>query len=455
MAEALRRIKKPGRRWHLLAHGRGAFAPWLLSLFLALGPVYWLPGIDMRALQRFDWGILLMSLALVLGTELLKGRRPFPAGWLGPLGFGGILLLWLPGLVQASEPFQVVIFLFELGLCSAFFWCFYCIARDGGDVRAIFQRAFVIIVILAGIALLRTLLNTSDWQSSCQWDYAYITGFGIRHTIWSVGLAVFVPVGALFFLPKGSRRPLAWKFLGIIGIAVLIGSQFVSSGRSGILSSLLVLGALMLLPSFRRPAFAVVLIGLLASIAFLDDSCAKHLKLDRWAVTEPTSRAVNPDVWAKTPLDNLSTRRVQGYLLGLEKVAERPLLGHGLKQVRLDTPWGTQTEIHNLWLKWAVYTGIAAPLLLLFVVTLTLRAGWRIFRDQSRSPTEREEAALLGLILLSGLLISMLEIDIPIGVFQRTAIWWAAAGTLVGRQSFKSSPRDSRHPKRFHAPATE
>lgn len=453
MDEALLRIKNTGRRWHLLERGRGRLAPWLLSLFLALGPVYWLPGISMEALQRFDWGILLVSLALVLGTEMLKGRRPFPAGWLGPLGFGGILLLWLPGLAQASEPFRVIAFVYELGGSCALFWCFYCIARDGGDVRAIFQRAFVIIAILAGIALFRALLSTSNWQAPCQWDYSYIIGFGIRHTIWSVGLAVFVPVGAFFFLPE-SRRPLAWKLLGIMGTAVLIGSQFISSGRGGILSSLLALGALMLLPSFRRLAFAVVLIGLLASIAFLDDSCVKHLKLDRWAVTEPTSEAVNPAVWAKTPLDNLSTRRIQGYLLGLEKVAERPLLGHGLGQVRLDTPWGTQTEIHNLWLKWAVYTGIAAPLLLLFMVTLILRTGWRLFRDPSRNAVERGTAALLGLILLSGLLISMLEIDIPIGVFQRTAIWWAAAGTLVGF-SAASSSRDPRHPKRLHSPSGE
>ena len=454
MAETLRRIKKPDGLWHPLESGRSRLAPWLLSLFLALGPVYWLPGISMRALQRFDWGILLMSLALALGTEMLKGRRPFPTGWLGPLGFGGILLLWLPGLAQASEPFRVIAFVYELGGSCALFWCFYCIARDGGDVRAIFQRAFVIIAALAGIALFRTLLNTADWQAPCRWDYDYIIGFGIRHTIWSVGLAVFVPVGAFFFLPESGRRPLVWKFIGIMGTAVLIGSQFISSGRGGILASLLALGGLMLLPSFRRLAFAVILIGLLAGIPFLDDSCAKHLKLDRWTVTEPISEAVNPDAWAKTPLDNLSTRRIQGYLLGLEKVAERPLLGHGLGQVRLDTPWGTQTEIHNLWLKWAVYTGIAAPLLLLFMVGLILRTGWRLFRDQSRSEVQRGTAALLSLILLSGLVISMLEIDIPIGVFQRTAIWWAAAGTLVGL-SAKSSRRDPRHPQRLHSPSGE
>ncbi len=426
----------------LLMRGRSTAAPWLLSLFLALGPVYWLPGISMKALQRFDWGILLAALALVFGSELLKGRRPFPAGLLGPLGFGGILLLWLPGLYQASDSFRVIVFVYELGGAGAFFWCFYCIARDGGDVRAIFQRAFIIIASLAGIALFRTLLNTSDWQSPCLWDYAYRVGFSIRHTTWSAGLAVFVPAGALLFLPFSSRSWLR-RLLGIVGIVALAGSQFVSGGRTGLLSSLLVLGALMMLPAFRRMGAIVILAGFAISIPFLNSSCAKHLKLDRIGVPVDeyvsADEVLNPSARPLNSLDNFSTRRIRGYLLGLEKIRERPLLGHGLEQVLIDTPWSQyQTQIHNLWIKWAAYTGIAAPLLLMVMVMLILRGGRRLFRSRSKGAAKRAEAAALGLILLSGLLISMLEIDIPIGIFQRTAIWWAAAGSLVGAASADS-----------------
>lgn len=426
----------------LMMGGRNALAPWLLSLFLALGPVYWLPGISMKALQRFDWGILLAALALVFGAELMKDRRPFPAGLLGPLGFGGILLLWLPGLYQASDSFRVIVFVYELGGSGAFFWCFYCIARDGGDVRAIFQRAFIIIASLAGIALFRTLLNTLDWQSPCLWDYAYRVGFSIRHTTWSAGLAVFVPAGALLFLPS-SGRPWLRKLIGIVGIVALVGSQFVSSGRAGFLSSLLALGALALLPAFRRMTAIVILAGLAISIPFLNSSCARHLKLDRIGVAADeyvfADAALNPSALPLNSLDNFSARRIRGYLLGLEKIRERPLLGHGLEQVLIDTPWSEyQTQIHNLWIKWGAYTGVAAPLLLMALVMLILRGGWRLFRSRRKSTVKRAEAAALGLILLSGLLISMLEIDIPIGIFQRTAIWWAAAGSLAGAASLGS-----------------
>ena len=452
--------------WHKIEGGRDKLAPWLLSLFLGLGPVYWLPGISMEALQRFDWAILLLSVALVLGTEALRGRRPFPPGLLGPLGFAGILLLWIPGLVQASEPFRVFVFVFEFSLACVFFWCFYCIARAGGDIRTIFQRAFIIIVILGGAALFRALLNTPDWQSPCQWDRVYTIGFAIirRSTVWSIGLGLFIPVGAFFFLASSRRWRLDPKFFGIMGIAVLLGAQFVSGGRAGIMSSMLVLGALLLLPAFRRLAAMVILIGLAVSIPFLDESCLAHLRLDEWTVPDraadhwslnaPARYAENVPGLVKE-LDFVSARRIQGYLLGLEKVAERPLLGHGLEQVRLKVPGSDRlTEIHNLWLKWAVYTGIAAPLLLLFMVALILRTGWRLFGDRSRGAVERNEAAALLLILLSGLLISMFEVNTLMGAFQRTAIWWAAAGALVG-SSAKSSSRDARHPQRLQPPAAE
>ena len=422
---------------HLVVLGRGTVAPWLLSIFLALGPVYWLPGVSMEVLRPIEWSIFLVALALVLGNELLQGRLPFPGGLLGPLGFAGILFLWVPGLVQASESFFVIKHIIQVGLCGMFFWCFFCLAREGGNVTAIFQRAFILIGVLAGIALVKTLAGTVDWDSPCNWDSPYTNGFSIQSTRWSVGLAVFVPAAVLFFLPSQTRR---WGFVGIVGVIVLLFSQFVSGGRLGMLVSFLLLVAFALLRASRWLVVAVVLAGLLASTVYLDESCTRHLKLNRFVEFEPLQHllqeghnVMDPSALAKTPLDHILSRRIQGYRLGLEKVMERPFLGHGLRQVVLDTPYGGwKMEIHNLWLRWAVYTGIFAPLLLLIMVVFILRAGWRCFRDKSRTPAERKMLAALGLILLSGLLMSMFEVNTPIGLFQISAIWWAAAGTLVG-----------------------
>lgn len=439
--------EQAGRCPNLLTLSRDTIAPWLLGLFLVLGPIYRLPGVDEDVLRPLEWSIFLMAAGLVLGTELLKGRLPHPAGMLGPLGFAGVLFLSVPGFIQASEPFYVIEFVIQVGLCGTFFWCFFCIARSGGDVGAIFRRAFVILAALSGMALVGTLSRVPDWTSLCTWDPVDAIGFGSAYTTaWSNGLALFLPVAALFSFSSKGRWPSAWEAVGMVGAVVLMGSQFVSGGRGGLLVSIACIAAFAIRPSTRRLAAVAALAGLsLAGKVYLDQSCFEHLRLDHLVLPDVIEGAVNPDAAAKTILDYISTRRISGYMRGLAEIMERPLLGHGLRQVMLDTPWGEQTEIHNLWLKWAVYTGISAPLCFFIMVVLVLRRGWRIFRDEAGTGASRDQSFALGLILVLGLAISMLEINIPIGAFQISSIWWAAAGSLAGGglAAFPLRPREA------------
>ncbi len=426
--------------------GRETLAPWLLSIFLALGPIYWLPGLSMRVVSWIGWAIFLVAVSLVFATELLQDRRPFPRGWLGPLGFIALFLLWIPGLTRAFDPSLAVDFVFKLSACALFFWCFYCLARDGSDIGIIFRRAFVIIVCLSATTLLRALLNTADWQNSCLWDPAHIVGFSTRTTAQSATLAFFVPLAALLFLSAGQGRRLHWRAVGILGLIVLLGSQLVSGGRVGILASLMALAAFMLLRSTRWLAVAVILVFLLVSPLYLNESCIRHFRLHAFFEDEPSrtetywqstlSKYDTAEASEEVKLVNeISSRRIHGYLVGLNSFLESPLLGHGMQQVMLSGWFQGLTEIHNFWLKWAVYTGIAAPLLFLFMVALILRAGWRLFRDKSSSAFERETVAILLLILLVGLIISMLEVNFPLEAFPREGLWWAAAGALVGTAS--------------------
>lgn len=419
---------------------------WLLSLFLALGPVYWLPGIPPATLRRIEWSVFVLTLALVFGSELLRKRLPFPSGLLGPLGFGGLLLLWIPGMVQASALYEAFVVIVQIILGGAFFWCFYCIARDGGDVHAIFRRAFILLSGLAGVALTDVLLSTADWQRPCEWSSFYVLGFSIRSTAWSPGLGVFVPVAALFFLPaqRPRPRPRVWQAIGAVGAIALLGSQFVSGGRTGLLASLIIVAGLALLRSSRRLVVILVVTGLLAGIVYADPGCTWHFRLeflldevpnyarDDWEMNAPDFFTENVADLVRN-VDFFTRRRLQGFLVGLDKIVERPLLGHGAKQVRLEIPRIDRTsDIHHLWLRWAVATGIFAPLLLLTMIALVLRTGWRTWRDRRRSAAEREGAAVLGLVVLYGLIISNLEPYIPIGAFQVTAIWWAALGSMAG-----------------------
>ncbi len=636
-------------------------ASWLLSLFLALGPVYWLPGISTeRLLRPFEWSILLLALVLVFQMALLRSRLSFPTGLLGPLGFAGLLLFWIPGLAQARAGFLTLEFVIQLGLTAAFFWCFFCIARGGGDVFAILRRAFVILTLLAGAALAAALSSTMDWRSPCEWNSAYANGLGLLGSAWSAGLALFVPLAALFWLPKESRRPLTnslsslpsqgeattrtkwvpalagpaarqWTGMtaAVLGFIVLVASQLVSGGRAGLLATVLLIGVFTLLRSTRWLAVSIMLVGLLAGLVYLDESCAHHLKLHlvprildaieldpaeynpnlprllegptdhqapgsvlylskvkaqplpgpglaqgivasawgnqseldnpwlKWSVAmgvaapllaaviialilltrqrtrrsqrgpapavrsapppgldlltgltmaerEVVARGASPvasggrarllasgllirvstllrstrwlaisvvlvgllaglvylgesfirplnlhlmppvagapvpaepnrySPFLPSPIEDLTAHRSSGYALGISKVKEQPLLGHGLAQVIVESTWGDRSEIHNLWLKWAAYTGVAAPLMLAVIIALILRTCWRILRDPLRPETERSGTIALGLVILTGLVISLLEVNIPIGAFQHSAVFWAAAGALVG-----------------------
>ncbi len=425
--------------------GRETLVPWLLSIFLALGPIYWLPGLSVRVVSWIGWAIFLVAVSLVFATELLQDRRPFPSGWLGPLGFIALFLLWIPGLTRAFDSSLALEFISKLSACALFFWCFYCLARDGSDIGIIFRRAFIIFVCLSATTLLRTLLNTADWQNSCLWDPEHIVGFSTKTTAQSATVAFFVPLAALLFLSAGQGRRLRWRAVGILGLIVLLGSQLVSSGRVGILASLMVLAAFLLLRSTRWLAVAVILVFLLVSPFYLNESCIRHFRLQAFFEDEPdrtetywqaTLSKYDTEVSEEVKLVNeISSRRIHGYLVGLNSFVESPLLGHGMQQVMLSGWFQGLTEIHNLWLKWAVYTGIAAPLLFLFMVALILRAGWRLFRDKSNSAFERETAAILLLVLLVGLIISMLEVNFPLEAFPRSGLWWAAAGALVGTAS--------------------
>ena len=154
------------------------------------------------------------------------------------------------------------------------------------------------------------------------------------------------------------------------------------------------------------------------------------------ALTGAIAIARDPNVNVEE-LDRFASGRVDGYREGLEIFRERPLQGHGIQSegtllsiINKTTNLPEVIEIHNLWLKWGVYFGVAAPLGLGAMAAFALWTAWRAWRGGAGR--ERRYAFALGVVLGLGLVASMFEPNALAGNFRYTAIWWAAAGAVAG-----------------------
>ncbi len=421
--------------------------PWLLALFLALGPVLWLPGIPSEALRLSKWMLLGLVVSLVFVAASTIGRRPFPTGLLGPLGLAALLLLWIPGLVQADSLASAAVLVVDVGSKFALLWCFYCVAREGSIVWDVYRRAFGIIVILAAVALLNELHGLELWETDGRWlgtreeggvwqdDSPWYGGFGARGSGWSIGLGLFLPLAVVAFSGRGERFAWGWRILGFSGAMAILISQVHASGRMGLMASLVVIAGLTMLPDGKRLVVVLVTAGLIGALSLcLERSCVDQLRVDD-VLAAPTAddrESVDAPLEALGWLDAASSQRLPGYFVGIDHLAESPLHGHGFRQVRTVNVLSEETDVHNLWLRWAVGSGILAPLLLMAMAASVLRVARRLYRDHELSDSERAGVAASALVVATGLLISQVEPHIPFGPLAVAGIWWAAAGTLLG-----------------------
>lgn len=481
----------------LLALGgrdRDRIATWLLGAYLGIAVAYWLPVLGrapLGALKMAAWGA---AVGLVLAPAVLERRFRVPRGLLGPWGFAGVLLLSLPGLLRGPEVGDLFRFVIDIGAGATFLWCFFDLARRGVDLKPVFRRAALIVCALAGVALLWAASLVPDWSIPCNrlWSFDIRNGFGVRSTGWAIGLGLYLP--ALVFLTDRAP-PRGWPPwtvpVGVTAAAgLLVGSQFASAGRAGLLMSGLTVLAFLVIRSSRRVGILIVAGVLLFSSTVLDRTCFRHLSLP--APTPSVARAPSPppdeeaapeaetpeaeaesdaDAWwvpkivRATPppyelaryarsletaratgntLNFVSGHRVRHFNIAFERIAQRPLVGHGWKRVLLRGYRGRVVEVHNLWLRWAVYAGLLAPLGFALLTLAVLAAVFRLWR-RTRRTEEGDTARVLGLILILGLIASMFEGSVILGSFQLTALWWAAAGAAVGLEA-RSAARERNGP---------
>ena len=506
---------------------------WFLSFYLALAPVYLIPGIELRELWWVKAGLLLAAFALVFIPAALRRELRLPGGILGVWGFAALAAVSIPGMAQAADLRDALFYLIDIGLGALFLWCFCLMARRGDDLAPVFLRALGVMGLLAGIAIVRTWVNAPDWGSPFYrlWNTEINAGFGHSKSTWSISLALCLPAAAL-----AADRFRRWRwpwlpwavFAGLIVLGGMIfGAQLFAGGRNGILMSGVAAALLVAAPGLRLLGAGLLVTGMaMGGWCVSDGPCAEHMNLRQaesaaasvraWvsgeplatpAPTPPAPTATPPPAPTATPppaptaragdglpvtaippgagaptvvliptatpiptptpryaaagrrqvtgraavtptpgptptptpvyvpsvsVNRLFTERFSGYSAGVDRILERPLRGHGLRQVWVEGSLDRTVEIHNLWIKLAVYSGVLPPLLFLGIVMALLLASWRAIRRERAGGATRRLAMAMGIILALGVIATLFEPNALLGAFHYTALWWAAAGVALG-----------------------
>ena len=391
---------------------------WLLALYLGTAPVQWLPGVDYEWVARGKVLLFIVAVGLVFATTP-PTRLRVPGGLAGPLGFLALAALAVPGLAQSSLVLSAG-YVGDVVSGAAMLWCFYNVARlDPVAARFIVDRSAVVLAAFGVLALVLALVGLG-WQSSCSTASFRDTAFGCSRTGWSGGLALYMPVLAVFALRRDIGVLRRWLYLALAG-GVLVAQAGVG-GRGGLVASFVVVAAFVYYFMPRRWKVLGSAVALLAvAVVTIPATLFERLRLE----TIPENPTSLMD-W-----NYLSSGRIGGALQAAGYIAERPFAGHGIWAVRAEYRGG-HPEIHNLWLKWAAYCGVLAPLLFLGLVIVLLARARRLARLVDH---DRSMAVAAGLVIVAGLVLSMLEPGTPFGEFQNNAMWWAAAGLIVGMAS--------------------
>ncbi len=389
--------------------------------------MYWLPGISVAQLAAVKL-LLVGSAVLTVFIVVADARHVrLPKGLLGPAGVILMLFVGAPGLFQAATAGHAFGRVLDTVLGFTFMWALYNYVRRGGDAKRVFIGAALIISALSILTILNLTAGFPTWRAPFGAGRLplHITGFGAGRTGWSNGIALNLPTAVLFLSRARMRRFPVGRILTFILILVsIVGSQIVCGGRAGLVASLLVIAAFALTGSSRSMAAVAIVTTVLVAF-FLSDFLFEQLRINRLATA-----VVSVDT-----IDKFSAGRVRGYIVALDLIGQSPFIGHGIGQVSLQQYGLGYPDIHNIWLKMAVESGIALPVFVFLIICAVLAKALALAKQLRGKDLERDDRLfMLALILIVfvGVVLSFFEPNVLIGTFQNSAIWWAAAGTILG-----------------------
>lgn len=385
----------------------------LLMAYSILAPVYWLPGVGfgLMAIIKGVLFVVLIAAAVLLSTS--KNVR-VPLGLWGLSCLPIMMLAALPGLMQTdSEGIARVVF--DYALITFALLCGVVAGQVPGRLEQYLRwyLAATAVIAIAAIFLAPTKADATAARFGEE-----IVGFTTGRTAWSNGLALPAVLAASFGLSPGrSRNDRIFYTVCFVGI---FAAQLAVGGRAGILAVVVAIiicaGPLRLYGQVRTQLMlAMVALGIGALAYANRETLVEVFRLDGYQRQ------------GRSYIDNLSSGRIGTYENAWRLIRQRPWFGYGFSDWSESGNWG-RAFVHNVWLKYLYQSGI--PYFLMLVI---LKLG--IFTRALKADRLKGGGGLVIFtpVIIAGLFIAMLEPNMLIGVFQKSAVWWFVGGIAIGR----------------------
>jgi hypothetical protein len=374
-----------------------------IGFYIGISSIYWFPGLSVESLRNFKY--IVYSLIVLIGILLLPTLRNknIPKGIFGIWGLLLLPVLYLPSILLSEQEVMSDVFLNCLSF-YLFIWLLFILFNNSKLDLSLISTIIINIIIFFVTLHIAISLFYSDITIPPQ-KVSYITfqdiGFNLSRTGWSNGLALFIPFCFLF--KNGLKR---WIFIGLI-----VYSQFLSGGRTGLLASLFIIFLYYYMnKALGKIAFIFSIIGLLIlnNLNFISEK----LRFDRLETG-----------YGDDSLNQFSSDRIVGYKYGLEQWLDFPIFGKGIKNVNIEAI-AFVDEIHNFWIKTIAESGLVV--FSFYVVFVYL-----IFKKIRNIGIKNNIYYLTFLLILAGLIETMFEPNALFGSFQNSAVWWLGVAVIL------------------------
>jgi len=420
----------------------------LFMITIALAPIYWFFHISPMLLSMIKVILLSMMLFFAFAYAMLStNMRKYMAenrniNYL----FVIILVFMLIGILTKNnqslyslQSNEYNMFLYSFVLAYLAYFVTYISQINNIDVYQILVWPAVFIVIVSlmhiGIVLADYEIYTPYLRKGETFEF---TAFGAARVGWSNQIALFTIILPTYVkLKGGSHMKILLSF--VISSLPIMYSQILAGGRSGFLTSIFLVTIFMLyfLPKKYFITIASVIL-ILALSGFLSTLNEEFKRGSVQKAFVDFTKPINYDM-----INTLTSNRIDQYAYALNKLQDRPILGVGIGNARIISEDSNNgLEIHNVFLRFALESGLILSIVLLYPFLYAFVRLWRIYKiRKSRRLIHIYGGSdinkytfnifISSVIVVSGLIIASLEPRHIYGGMSSSWIWWLSLSILV------------------------